>query len=263
MYKTFIPQVYASPAELDRIPESKKGICLTGGVRNDVETLNSFWYYDWDSNPNYISDYRYTPMLWSGNISTNIPKPYAGEILFLNEANSKDQANKTPLQSFDLYRRAKDYYFLAKLIPGGMACLSEFWYWTNFLEEFLELFYKNNEKLPYRWHLHFYIESFLDNPQWNMTVDRNILLLKRQLFLLGSDKLIWVTEYGDVSSNLVNFKKLTEYFLNHKQIERIYPFGARLTGLESWFPKSWNTNMGMIKGDGSLTEIGKYYKEVK
>ena len=261
MYKTFIPAVILHPVEIPDIIFTKKGMGLTYDHIEDVEISNCTSFYDWNSTKKYISDQRYIPMLWSGKVSNNIPKNYNKDILFLNEPNVESQSNITPKLAFELYLKAKSHYSLANIIPGGMGSLGEYQLWTRWFEDFLELFYKNNIEMPVKFHTHGYSETFSDNPQYNMSPENVITLWKRQLFLIGDSKL-YVTEFGDSNANLANFKKLCDYCMQEKRIERIFPFVNRLVGNESWFPNDWNVNMAMVNKEGNLTEIGKYYKSI-
>lgn len=82
----------------------KKGVGLSSEFGlTQLKLLNIFWYYNWGSNTDILSDLDFVPMIFSKNsVDKKLPTKYS-YILGFNEPDNDSQANMSTSSAIDLW----------------------------------------------------------------------------------------------------------------------------------------------------------------
>jgi hypothetical protein len=238
-YQIFLPVVNST---YDTANHSLKGVALTHPFLNDLKSLNASWYYNWSLSGNNTD--QFIPMCWGGK---ETPIQTQGYCLFLNEPESRVQANKTPEQALELLKILKDKRPLLRLIVGGCGFFGYDW-----MLKFRDLIAKNNIQVS-GFHFHGYIESTITLDY----IQQFWVNLKAELY--GE---LWLTEFADTFGT--QLPKMLEV-VKSLGLTRYAYFTNRVKGNEDnqSFPPNWTKpeQISLVNWDGNLTSRGQIYED--
>lgn len=248
---------------------SKKGLCMTTNGKNNwkerVEKLDVSWHYNWAAKlpGNPPDGVHFAPMIWGywGNtdgFKRNIRRLHqdrlAGRedtLLGFNEPDKKNQANI----SVDKALRAWPYLEWTGLRLGSPATVNPENEW---MQEFMR---KAKEK-------DFRVDFVTVHWYGGANADNLISRLKKVHQMYG--KPIWITEFAVADWNA---KSRVDNKFTEQQVLRfmkeVLPRLDKLDYVEryAWFSSGVDhPNLGpssLRKKNGSLTELGKFYKSHK
>lgn len=225
MFKIYLPVISKSCG--------KFGLATSNPIEEDIKNLGVSWWYNW-------SDTGNIPMLWKGNISQNIPKDYSGYILVFNEPNNSFQSNLPVDDAVKRYISVREYYHKAKLVVGGTSIFAFEWL-RNFVNETV-----NNP--PDFYHIHVYIESWIDLNQIKIWMTEHEKFLNRNL---------WVTETNAVYPHTdEEFEGLIIYLDSLSYVDKIAVYTNRQNKEDKI---NYLEGCSLVNDDGSLTKRGKWF----
>lgn len=220
----------------------KKGIGMPyPQFQEDLTRSGASWYYNWGACPE--GDTKCIPMTWNGE-DPNLPVDYRGYLLFLNEPDRPEQANKTPEQAIILYKYYTNKYPNAKLVVGNTFGVS----WNL---KFKNLCASDSGCImPSYWGFHsYYLDIY--------GVRRIINVYNEYHAQIGG--IWWITEFANVHGEVYSDNEMVKYFENTPWIEKYAIFCNRAMGTESWFPTSWHDFQLFQWDTGEITPVGKWY----
>lgn len=221
--------------------EPYKGLAMAVASDIDLHAIGASWYYSWGPSQSFSTDIEFVPMLWGGSPSDEIPHDYAGNLLFLNEPNIKSQSNITPQAAVDKLAIVRQRYPLARVI----GCGTSIWAAASWVSAFLRA-----GGVVDAWHIHAYVEAWI-TPQ-------HVIDYARQYHDMTGGA-YWVTEYGVLDGDVGKMREITEAFMDMPWVERIAAYTNRQVSDQSW---TIDKRVEMVRGDGSLTPVGEYYRNL-
>jgi hypothetical protein len=236
-YQIYLPVVNST---YDTTNQSLKGLALTHPFLSDLKTTNSKWYYNWSLQGNNTD--QFVPMAWGGK---ETPLQTTGYLLFLNEPESKVQANKTPEQAVELLKTLKAKRPNLKIIVGGCGAIAGF--------EWMDKFKAINTVPIAGYHIHGYIET---------GVNLEHIVGYWTYIKTNFPGEIWVTEFADVFG-----KQIPEMLkaIKDLKIDRYAYFTNRVKGDEgsTAYPSSWPKpqQISLVTWDGTITDRGITYRD--
>lgn len=224
------------------ITNLKKGIGMPySEFKEDFEKSGASWYYNWGRCPS--DDQACIPMTWGGE-DPSLPLDYDGYLLFLNEPDRPDQANKTPEEALILYKYFTSKYPDAKMIVGNIFGIQ----WNL---NFKSLCLADPQCiLPTRWGFHSY---YMDMSGVNRIKE----IYNQYHPIIGGSW--WVTEFANIHGEIYSDNEMLKYFNDTPWIERYAIFCNRAEGNEIWFPKFWHDFQLFDWGTGEITAVGRWY----
>ena len=190
-------------AEKIRAVGIHKGLAPLYVIPEDFERLNIEWWYNWSASCP-TSPPGCVPMSWGGG-DPNLSPDYDGYLLFLNEPDRPDQANKTPQEGVTLYKALKAKYPLAKFVVGNS-------FYPIWLVDFYNLCkVDNNCIVPDIWGVHMYNgnRDFLP---------RNFELYEQYLDQLPG--IVWLTEFANVYGDVYADNMMLEWMKSYPKMRR-------------------------------------------
>jgi len=248
----------------------KRGLAYNLTHALDLDSLKSgvSWWYNWyfktDAPADYYNDYQmeFIPMLWGGNINTDIIQvkdfmiahPEIEYLLVLNEPNLIDQANQTPQQAAanwiqyeqvinDLAAQGRTVYLVGPAMNWGT--MTNYWDPVVWLDAFYAAYRAansgNDPKIDYL-AFHWYDYGLAGQ------LDR----------LQKYGKKIWITEMANWNANINSYQK---------QAQQMQEMVALCESRDDVFRYAWFIGRGfedrhsnLFNPDpGQLNDLGKLY----
>lgn len=223
-------------------PVPVKGIALADWKhKEDLDTLGASWYYGWGENCP-ADDARCVNM----TRAMELPKACYGVMLVGNEPNAREPygAPVTPADAVSKVKAIEAACPKSKLVIGNVS--ADDWgtgTGTAWLKSFLKLYGPNFKQAL---GVHCYTQHLAS---WCISQFRAMRRLYR-----GE---MWVTEFGVLSGDAKQFKKVLDYVALNFTRYAAYTARQPHTG-EGW---EIATGVEMVNADGSLSPIGVVYRD--
>jgi hypothetical protein len=291
--RVYIPLVFQSDQRRQGVVvpyEQDSGAPGSETFAKDIESLGVQWYYNYSgSSPISIEmasvGIIFIPMSYDGE-DPKLPTEYTGYLLVFNEPDVRSQANLNQRQAVDRYLALKNKYKKAILVVGGVSAFVENAGWYSCVDSkgspisdvdgrpikswiscFMDEFERRGitDQIPKYWHAHAYLNEGTD-AVGHLKIEAAMQTLTSLHEKTGGN--YWITEYSDVTGNVINFSSFTQWLKNQVWIRRFAPFATRISGNESWYPKAfWGLpqHVSLIDFSSSsssnpiLTNLGKAY----